>query len=155
MRQMNRYLASLVAFLGLVLLAGACSGGVEGTRKPESSVANKETQQHGPILIVVKPDPAHDTQKHPSGHIVSPGKPTVNRNQRIQWRNETGDKIVIQIPDERIFGVPVMKVVENGVTWKGLVVDADAPSGEYEYTIYLYKNHKHADANSNPRILIP
>jgi hypothetical protein len=155
MRQNKRYLASLVAFLGVVFLAGACSGGVDATRQSESNVAKTETQNGEPIKIAVELELKPNLVKHPSGHVVIPGKPRVKRNQRIQWKNETRGKIVIEIPDERIFGVSFMKELRAGETWESPRVDDKAPNGEYEYSIYLYENHKFADANSSPGIIIP
>ena len=153
MRQHKRYLASLVGFLGVILVVGACSGGVETPRQSGTSVTSKEATDRGPIKIVVTPD--RDLKRHPSGHVVTPGKPHVGKNQRIQWTNETKSKIVIEIPDERIFGVSFMKELQPGETWESPRVDERAPNDEYEYSIYLYGNRKNADANSSPGIIIP
>ena len=154
MRQHKRYLASLVGFLGLVFVVGACSGGVETARESGRTVASQETER-STELVTVKPEVPENLKVHPSGHVVIPGYVHVKRGQKIKWTNNTGGMILIQIPDERIFGHPLSVLVEDGDSFTSPKVAKEAPDGKYEYTIFMYKNHKHADASSNPGIIIP
>jgi hypothetical protein len=155
MRQNKLYLVSLVGFLGLVFIVGACSGGVETARQSKSNLVNKDAQKGAPVPVDVEPDSERDLKRHPSGHVVKPGKCHVSPGQRIVWTNKTGGMMLIQIPDDRIFGHPLTALVDDGDKYTSPKVAEHASPGEYEYTVFMYKNHKHADAESNPGIIIP
>ena len=140
----KRRLVIASGFVAISMLGAlvACNRAPAFTGRP--AVPGQE--EAAAVQVVVEP--------YPGGNIARPGDVHVSKGGAIRWQNNTGDRVVISIPDERVFGSRITEEIPDGKVWRSPPVVVE--KGIFEYGIYCYNRNEHAiGGHSGPKIIVP
>jgi len=129
-----------ISMLGALV---ACNRAPAFTGRPAVPGAEEEAAA---VAVVIAP--------YHGGNIARPGDVHVSQGGAIRWQNNTGDRVVISIPDERVFGNRITEEIPDGKVWRSPPVVVK--EGIFEYGIYCYNRNEHAvGGHSSPKIIVP